>query len=320
MLILYIHHSRYFFNTFFNISAFPSIYLVHYGLDSFRPACKTKSSRLQKILHLDSSVTRDLSAWYILKTATINGAKALDPDTNNTGSIAKGKEADIILLSKKRLGMAPYVPAKKNLAALIVYSADARAVDTVFSDGKIVVENGKLVPFKARGSTYDEETLALKLSGISAAVSERAKTGKTITKIVELNRNGKTVPYWYQYYSVRKKDRFDVTFKNTGNEPVEVRIAMSALIFGGTAAPMMNPKVKERFPASTGKHYFDYTYNIEPSQRIRIEKTTPLYHYKISFSNDTKKDVFRKAKLNRGEQILFLVQQEVAVQEKGGRK
>lgn len=77
----------------------------------------------------------------VLGFATVNGARALEfPDS---GEIAAGKKADIVILDLNRPQFCPRV----NLPAALVYSADGSEVETVLIDGKIVLENGHLADF-----------------------------------------------------------------------------------------------------------------------------------------------------------------------------
>ena len=79
----------------------------------------------------------------VFRAATINGAKALGL---NTGSIEKGKKADLAIL---RLDVPSMMP-NNNLLAALCYSANGSEVDTVIIDGRIVMEGGEL-------KTIDEE-------------------------------------------------------------------------------------------------------------------------------------------------------------------
>ena len=77
-----------------------------------------------------------LSAYEVLKMATINGAKALGLE-KCIGSIDVGKMADIILIDLAK----PHLKPSHNVYAAIVYSAKGSDVDTVIVDGKILMEN-----------------------------------------------------------------------------------------------------------------------------------------------------------------------------------
>ncbi len=98
---------------------------------------------LQKNSRWDPSVATDRA---IFEAATVGGAKALGI---GAGRIAQGALADIILLDLRSANMAP----AHSLVANVVYSAHAGNVTDVIVDGKLVVENRKLL-------TVDEGKIA----------------------------------------------------------------------------------------------------------------------------------------------------------------
>ena len=73
---------------------------------------------------------------------TLNGAKALGLG-DVTGSLTPGKRADIVLIRTNDVNTAPLA----NVEATVVMSATPANVDTVFADGRIVKQGGKLVAF-----------------------------------------------------------------------------------------------------------------------------------------------------------------------------
>ncbi len=77
-----------------------------------------------------------LPAIEILKMATINGAKALGL---NSGEIAEGKDADIILIDINK----PHYYPTSNLISHLVYSGKSSDVILTMIGGKIVYDNGK---------------------------------------------------------------------------------------------------------------------------------------------------------------------------------
>ncbi len=93
----------------------------------------------------------------VFRMATINGAKALQLG-DVTGSIEKGKKADLAIL---RLDVPSMMP-NNNLLAALSYSANGSEVDTVIIDGKVVMEKREL-------KTIDEER--------SIIISERYVNG-----------------------------------------------------------------------------------------------------------------------------------------------
>ena len=97
-----------------------------------------------------------------LLMATINGAKAMGLE-NEIGSIEVGKKADIILIDMHAPHLTPYTNPVSNL----VYAAHGYDVDTVIVDGKIVVENKKVL-------TLDEEDILKRAKIQAEKVYERA--------------------------------------------------------------------------------------------------------------------------------------------------
>ncbi len=92
---------------------------------------------------VNKSVTEDatsVSAYQALEMATINGAKALNLQ-DEVGSIEVGKKADMILID---LNVSHLYP-RNNLISALAYSAQGSDVDTVIIDGKIVMEDKKIL-------------------------------------------------------------------------------------------------------------------------------------------------------------------------------
>nr|NJM02100.1 amidohydrolase [Desulfobacula sp.] len=95
------------------------------------------AAKLHKVALLDPCV---MDARTTLRMATIEGAKAIGLDTV-TGSIEKGKRADIILVDRARPHMTPMYDPYSGL----VYSAKSSDVDLVMVDGRVLVRDGKPV-------------------------------------------------------------------------------------------------------------------------------------------------------------------------------
>ena len=96
------------------------------------------ASLLQKVSTLDPKV---LTSDEAIAMGTIKGAEALGID-DEVGSIEVGKKADIILIDTNSANM---VPDSSNLSSNIIYSANGSNVDTTICNGKILMENKKLV-------------------------------------------------------------------------------------------------------------------------------------------------------------------------------
>ena len=75
-----------------------------------------------------------------LGLATMGGARALGLD-REIGSIEAGKRADLVVLDYRAFGLTPTLDPVQNL----VYHAHAKDVETVLVDGRIVVDDRRLV-------------------------------------------------------------------------------------------------------------------------------------------------------------------------------
>ncbi|MFD0679342.1 MULTISPECIES: amidohydrolase [unclassified Paenibacillus] len=102
---------------------------------------------LQKVRTYDARV---MKAEKVLRMATIEGAKALGLD-REIGSIELGKKADMITIDFRKLHLTPVLTeAYNNIVSNLVYSAQGSDVRNVLVDGKLIMENRKLI-------TVDEE-------------------------------------------------------------------------------------------------------------------------------------------------------------------
>lgn len=95
-----------------------------------------------------------VSAREGFRIATINGAKALGLE-EEIGSIEAGKKADLAILDLNTPSLMP----RNNLIAGLSYSANGSEVETVIIDGKIVMEDRKVL-------TMDEELVYKKINEI----------------------------------------------------------------------------------------------------------------------------------------------------------
>lgn len=83
---------------------------------------------------------KNLSAFEVLKMATINGAKALGID-DKVASLEKGKLADIILIDIENVNHIP----NNNLISSLVYSTYDEDIVCTIINGEIVYENNKFI-------------------------------------------------------------------------------------------------------------------------------------------------------------------------------
>ena len=110
---------------------------------------------LHKVHNLDADI---ISAWDVLKMATIGGAKSLGVD-RLIGSIEIGKRADVLILDLLTPSMVPRYSTVSN----IVFSATSKTVDTVIIDGKIVAQDGKCITLNRNAVIQDAQKLEHKI-------------------------------------------------------------------------------------------------------------------------------------------------------------
>lgn len=101
-----------------------------------------------------------LDAKTILIMATRWGAEALGLG-NKIGTIEKGKMADIVTINLKK----PHLTPMYDVYSHIVYAAMASDVETVIVNGKIVVNDGKLVTADESEILYNAKKWSKKISG-----------------------------------------------------------------------------------------------------------------------------------------------------------
>lgn len=92
---------------------------------------------LQKVNTMEPT---SINAYEILKMATIEGAKVLGLD-KEIGTLEVGKKADIIFIKTDKIHLCP----ENDIPANIVYSANGADIDTVIIDGKLVMQNRKML-------------------------------------------------------------------------------------------------------------------------------------------------------------------------------
>ena len=95
------------------------------------------AAKLHKLNAMDPTV---MDAVTVLRMATIEGAKALGMG-ETTGSIERGKHADVIVVDTKR----PHLTPMYNPYSHLVYAARGDDVCHVVIHGKVVMENREIV-------------------------------------------------------------------------------------------------------------------------------------------------------------------------------
>lgn len=84
-----------------------------------------------------------LTPYQVLSMATTNGAKALGLDAR-IGRLEAGMEADILLLDLQKSHLTPL----NDPFSALVYAAQASDVDTLFCQGKMLMQNRKMLTLK----------------------------------------------------------------------------------------------------------------------------------------------------------------------------
>jgi 5-methylthioadenosine/S-adenosylhomocysteine deaminase len=111
------------------------------------------AAKLGKVSTLDPTT---MNAESVLKMATIDGAWALGI-SDITGSIEVGKKADIIIIDTKKLHLTPMY----NPVSALVHAARASDVTTSIINGRVVMENGKLLTLNVKKATEKVRNIAL---------------------------------------------------------------------------------------------------------------------------------------------------------------
>jgi len=98
----------------------------------------------------------------VLEMATIEGARSLGL-ADRTGSLARGKRADLIMVNTRAVNMSPLTDP----AHMLVEAAQPANVDTVVVDGRILKRHGNL-------TSIDVSRLTTEVNAVSKALRARA--------------------------------------------------------------------------------------------------------------------------------------------------
>jgi 5-methylthioadenosine/S-adenosylhomocysteine deaminase len=118
------------------------------------------AAKLHKVHRLDATV---MNAETVLRMATCEGAKALGMG-HLVGSLTPGMKADLILLGLNKPHLIPLYHPYSHL----VYAANGADVDTVFINGRPVMENRRLL-------TIDENEAMTRVRAIALRVKQSLK-------------------------------------------------------------------------------------------------------------------------------------------------
>ena len=138
------------------------------GLGADGAACNNRldgfeEMRLAALLARARSGPGALTAWDVLRMATIDGARALHAD-KEIGSLSVDKRADVIVLDAERLA-----PGGDE-ATRIVFGGGSRAVRDVIVDGQVLVRDGaptRLDPAAVRAAAKEAVPGLMVRSGLA---------------------------------------------------------------------------------------------------------------------------------------------------------
>ena len=119
------------------------------------------AAKLHKVHRLDPTV---MPAPTVLEMATLGGARVLGME-KEIGSLEEGKKADVIILDLNK----PHLQPVYNIISHLVYSATGADVRDVIIDGKVIMENRKLL-------TLDEEEILRKAKEWGQKISTKFQT------------------------------------------------------------------------------------------------------------------------------------------------
>ena len=116
------------------------------------------AAKLQKVARMDP---RALPAKQALEMATINGARALHLE-RQIGSLEEGKKADLIVVDTN----GPHATPMYNVYSQLVYALKGSDVKTVVIDGKLIMEDRRMLTLNEkeileRAHTYQKKVVAL---------------------------------------------------------------------------------------------------------------------------------------------------------------
>ncbi len=124
-----------------------------------------------------------LPAWKALRLTTIEAAKALGLE-RSLGSLEPGKKADLVLVGLKTPQTVPVLTKPvRNIASNLVYSANGSEVQTVIIDGKVVMENRRVLTMREDRVLEDAQKAAEEIA--SKASEDYYAAGSLLTKRTE---------------------------------------------------------------------------------------------------------------------------------------
>jgi 5-methylthioadenosine/S-adenosylhomocysteine deaminase len=123
------------------------------------------AAKVHKVHRLDPTV---MPAETVLEMATLGGARVLGME-KEIGSLEVGKKADVIVLDLNR----PHLQPVYNVVSQLVYAATGADVRDVIIDGRIVMQNRKLL-------TLDENRILSLMKEIRENIRKGIESGRPL--------------------------------------------------------------------------------------------------------------------------------------------
>jgi len=129
---------------------------------------------LNKVHYRDPKV---MPAWKALRLATVEGAKAVGLG-DQLGSLDPGKLADVIIVDLAQPGLSPHLEYPvRNVVPNLVYAARGHEVETVIIDGRIIIENRRLLTMDEAAIVSQAQEAARSCAAESAVRVSKIKKG-----------------------------------------------------------------------------------------------------------------------------------------------
>ena len=127
------------------------------------------ASQYQKALHKDA---RLLPAQKVLEMITIEPAKMLG---FNAGSLAPGKDADIVLIDLRRPNLTP--SKLSNVVENLIWASDGSEVQYVIANGHLLKDDYRFVTLDERRILHNVQVLSEQLDDYKKAIGDLKGTG-----------------------------------------------------------------------------------------------------------------------------------------------
>ena len=145
--------------------------------------CSNMFNEMKMAALLNKVRSRDptaLPAWKALRLTTIEGARTLGLE-KRLGSIERGKSADLIIVDLKAPQTTPVLSGPvRNIVPNLVYSARGNEVETVIVDGRIVMENRRILTIREERVLEEAQNAADKIA--SRATKDYFSAGSLLSR------------------------------------------------------------------------------------------------------------------------------------------